>query len=151
MSVCLSLTATMWNNFWPHGRIITKFSGSTKLLASIFWAGSWDIQALWFWPKPQKGPHRVLWQAGGVIRFWKQEAKAKNWWELNFDFPPTTWENGARRQGWPGEMKTLELQHFSLKGPLLKSGADEFWIHVTFWFDSPQGHPQYPWAQKGGN
>ena len=65
--------------------------------------------------------------------------------ERNFDFNSRAQENVARKQsGGGGEVtKILEFQHFSLKGPPLKSGASHFLFYSNYWFDAPQGPKGY--------
>ena len=101
---------TIWNNFWPQGQIVVKFSESTKLIASNFWAGDLDPAAR----RGQSQTPKTDFSAQSISSqgFVKQEDKAKKCWEQNFDFWPSAGENGAGRWGYPGGTKILEFSIF---------------------------------------
>ena len=84
-SVRRCITAKKCCNFWLVWMICSKFSGPTKILASNFWPGDLDHEALGDRPGPQKvgfmpniSPPTVLGQGGRVIPLWNWEDEAKN-------------------------------------------------------------------------
>ena len=139
-SICPSVTATMWNNFWPQGQIVEKFSGSTYLLASNFWAVNLDPQALRVRPGPPKvgfqpdlSPPRFLGQGGFVIPYWKREDKAKKLFGVEFWFSA----HGLRKWGQKGGLdigaaKILEFQHFSIQMDPSKMRSWLLFVLCTF-------------------
>ena len=91
---------------------------------------------------PSLSPPRILGQGVKSYLFGKETMRQNTCWERNFDFQPTARESWAKRQGWPGVRQIfLEFQHFSLKGPSLKSGLLKLLLFLlaTFSFDAPRG------------
>ena len=110
-SVCPSVTATMLNNSWPNGQIEVKFSRSTKLFASYFWAGSLDPGDLKVMPGPRKVgflPNLsflgVLEQGGMSYLFVNGTTRQTKLWGRNLDFLRYGLIKSLKRCPFPGSL-----------------------------------------------
>ena len=109
--MCPSVTATMLNNFWPNCQIEVKFSRSTKLFASNFWAGSLDPGDLKVMPGPRKVgflPNLsflgVLEQGGMSYLFVNGTTRQTKLWGRNLDFLRYGLIKSLKRCPFPGSL-----------------------------------------------